>query len=434
MKLSKEVRKGAAVLFVFAFLATAFIGVGFESSAAQPPVFKTMNLSNDANTATDPSVWNVGSHVYVAWTEGSHGVFFRESPDNGTTWVPPISSAALKISSHTGTTQYPLISANGTNVYVTWSQTSGAGTFLQVWFATSTNYGQSFNPAVQLSNTNDPNGAITPVIASWGSFVVVGWTANSTSFVTSSSNGGKTWNSTYNIPGSFHEPQVAVWGTLNAYVVSDRGYAYTHDGGLTWNSVTTNTDVHAEPWVWAWGSNVYLVGEGKQGTSQIEFTHSMDNGTTFPPEVNISSSLNDVWAPMLWAYGNNVWVAYHNNPGGPKGQEYIQTSHDNGSTFSSPVSLSGPGLTVGFPFTVWSSDGQNVWVGWPQEIGTTGNWLLRVAYSTDTGNTWTSPPGLNASLNSVGQASNQNDVATGAISAFGQTVFAAYQYIPNSGV
>ena len=216
-----------------------------------------------------------GSHVYVAWTEGSHGVLFRESPNNGTTWVPALTSPALKLSTHTGVTQYPLVSANGSNVYVTWSQTSGSGSFLQVWFAASTNYGQTFSPAVRLSNTNDPSGAITPVIASWDLFVVVGWTANSTSYVTTSNNGGTTWNPIYNIPESFHEPQVAVWGTQNAYIVSDFGYAYSHDGGITWNNVTANTIVSAEPWVWAWGSNVYLVGEGKGSTSQIEYTSQL---------------------------------------------------------------------------------------------------------------------------------------------------------------
>src|SRR5579864_8428064 len=97
------------------------------------------------------------------------------SPDNGTTWVPPITSPGLKLSTATGVTQYPQMSANGSNVYVIWSQTSASNKVLQLWFAYSANNGHSFTTE-NITDISSSNQAITPAIASWGSAVVVGWT------------------------------------------------------------------------------------------------------------------------------------------------------------------------------------------------------------------------------------------------------------------
>ena len=86
----------AVLLFVISILATFSPVVVLAASA---PVFSTpVNLSNDPASAQDPIVQNVGNQVYVAWTERSGGIRFRESPNGGLTWVPPLSKPALKIS------------------------------------------------------------------------------------------------------------------------------------------------------------------------------------------------------------------------------------------------------------------------------------------------------------------------------------------------
>src|ERR1700680_3221720 len=101
--------------------------------ASNSVVFSSpLNLSNDAFSAKEPNVQNVGSHVYVAWTESSRGIFFRSSPDNGTTWSPPLGSQATKLSMKGGTAQYPLMAAVGSDVYVVWSQSNGTTVPLQV--------------------------------------------------------------------------------------------------------------------------------------------------------------------------------------------------------------------------------------------------------------------------------------------------------------
>src|SRR5579872_6175143 len=120
-------------------LSNAFGGVSvygqFQSVFGTP-----INLSNDNYNASYPWVANVGSHVYVAWTEQDHGIYFRSSLDNGTTWYPPLNALGLRISSPGGTASYPIIAANQSDVYVTWSQTVNTGGVMvqQVFVAAST--------------------------------------------------------------------------------------------------------------------------------------------------------------------------------------------------------------------------------------------------------------------------------------------------------
>src|SRR5579872_827897 len=92
-----RVRVGAiAVLFFFSVLLLTIpsiyaSGTNQSSPTQTPPV----NLSNDSINATNPAVASSGSHVYVAWSEGAGGIKFRSSPDNGTTWDPPILPVVL---------------------------------------------------------------------------------------------------------------------------------------------------------------------------------------------------------------------------------------------------------------------------------------------------------------------------------------------------
>jgi hypothetical protein len=405
----------------------------FAASAAV--AFSTpFNVSNDSAKAVTPNVFNVGAHVYVVWSEGSGGIRFRASPDGGVTWVPPTTSRALKISTGLGTG--PLISANGSNVYVVWSQKVGGVS--QVFIVTSTNFGSSFNAPVQL--TTGTSGADTAVVASWGNTVYVAYDniALTTSYVLSSTSAGAsgTWTAPFAF-GDFHEPQLAAWQN-NGYVSSNQGLATTHNNGVTW----TNDSVppfqgmnpplpptQSESWIAAYGSNVYQFYETKGTASQVNYTISHDSGNTWSREATLSKTLPDSWAPMVAAFGNSVWVADHTFPGGSKSQVYVYTSTNSGTTFSAPVSLSGSSADTSYPFTVATSDGTNVFVAWSQQ-SSSNTWIFRVAYSANGGSTWTAAPGINVSKNPSGTSAGTNsDLANGAIASFGTHCYAVYQLI-----
>ena len=111
-----------------------------------------INLSNNTGTSEAQQIATVGNNVYVTWqdnTPGNFDIFFAASTDNGQTFTNP----PLNLSSSTGDSLNPQIAAVGNNVYVTWTgEPSGGGNF-DIFFAASTDNGQTFtNPPLNLSN------------------------------------------------------------------------------------------------------------------------------------------------------------------------------------------------------------------------------------------------------------------------------------------
>ncbi len=409
------------LLMIFSTIPT----VSSYSRANQQPLFSNpVNLSNDTAKAMYPNVQSVGSHVYVAWTEQSGGIKFRESSDKGKAWNPTIT-----ISPPVGTTQYPMISANGSNVYVVWSQTVEK-TGNQLLFASSSNYGASFNSAIQISPKNSSDNYITPVIASQGINVYVAFidNQNAYSYVVASSNNGLNWTKPF-LVSTYHEPQVYAWGD-NAYVISDYGLAMTHNNGSSWTMPKIKGCCGHEPWIWGFGSNVYGVWETKN-QSKVYVIVSNNNGKSWKGPTFLTTTLRDSWTPIVGAYGNSAWVAEREYPGGSKGQVWVYTTANGGKNWSSPISLSGKGAKGSaetFPFTISSSDGKNVFVTWSQQIST-GYWVLRVSYSSNGGTSWTAPPGIDVSQNKNGEAGTETDIPTAAISSYGTHCYATWEYM-----
>ena len=161
---------GVSLITVFLLSSGIFLVVGATSPPSFNPAF---NLSNDSNSAQYPNVQSSGSSVYVVWTEKSHGIQFRSSPDEGSTWNPSLSSAPLRISPTVGgTSNYPLMAAYGSYVYVVWTQTTSTNKVSQIYFASSSDSGVAFNPAI-IVDTNPTTAASTPVIAAYGNYVYV---------------------------------------------------------------------------------------------------------------------------------------------------------------------------------------------------------------------------------------------------------------------
>ncbi|MFI5419594.1 MAG: hypothetical protein ACHQ1H_01360, partial [Nitrososphaerales archaeon] len=106
------------VIALIAFLFITPSAFAVRNSISFSP---SLNLSNDGNNARYPMIANSGNNVYVAWTEQSHGIYYRYSADGGIIWTPGLTQSATRLSSRGGTASYPVIAANGTNVYVAWT-------------------------------------------------------------------------------------------------------------------------------------------------------------------------------------------------------------------------------------------------------------------------------------------------------------------------
>lgn len=412
-----------SVITLFLISALSVFSLASASTAA-PTFVQAYNLSNDQGKAQEPDVQSSGSHVYVTWTEGSRGIFFRESPDNGTTWSPPLTSVALKLSPRGGTTQAPLITASGSDVYVVWSQTSSSGGSLQVYVVASSNFGATFTPAT-LVDPSPLTSEVTPVIASYGSTVYVAWSANGTSVVASSTNNGQTFGAPFTY-SERHEPQLAAYGSYG-YAVADGGALYvTGNNGSTWQQVNITDCCGAEPWIEASGSNVVVTWETKTNTSQVYATSSQNYGVNWTNGILLSSQIPDSWAPMLGIQGNTSIIAWRTNPGGSLSQEYVSASQNGGLTWSNATAIGIAGRDNEWPFTVSVSDG-SVFIMWSENTlkQSSNDWQSLISYSSSNGTQWSPPVSLTNSPTSG--AHTEMDLATGAISSFGTQAFAAWQ-------
>jgi len=329
----------------------------------------------------------------------------------------------VKLSLPGGTAGYPMLSAVGSDVYVLWSQNTASAKPMQIYFSASSDNGIHFSTPVVIDTTTTLS-SLTPVVASYGSNIVVGWTASVHSYIRTSLNGGGTWGSVLSL-SSNHEPQVAISGN-NVYAISDGGhFAVSHDAGSTWTMKSIGTD--SEPWIAASGSNVYAAWETKSTSSKVWVLVSNDDGNTFATKV-LTTTLPNSWNPMVAAFGSEAYVAIQEYPGVSKANIWIYVSSNSGRSWSAPVSLSGSGSILSYPFNIATSDGINVFVMWGQQVSS-GNWASRVSYSADGGTTWTTAPGINVSNNPSGAAATNNDIATGSIASDGTHGLAVWQYV-----
>ncbi len=436
--MSSKVPRAIATVACFAFL--FMLTFTNEASASSQISFASQTLlsASGAHATWGPNVQATGTHVYVAWSQ-SDAVIFRSSSNSGAagSWGGAISLSA----SGGSTTQYPLMSDNGSNVYVVWSQVVGS-TGLQIIEATSENYGASF-AIHQITSGHATDGYITPVIASWGDQVYVSYdnTTNGYAWLQESTNAGASWLK-YPVradscpgDGPCPEPQLYAWGTY-AYDVSDNGLIETSNDGATWKAVNINGNYCyvREPWIWGYGSNVYIVFEtgsnacGPDQPSNTMYTYSNNNGATWSTAVNIATTKQDTWNQQVGAYGSDAWIAVQQYPGGSKDTIWVYSSSNSGVNWSAPTKVSVGTAVSSYPFTVATSNGQDVFTAWSQQKSS-GYWVMQVAYTTN-GASWSGP--YTASSNTGGEAGNNNDVANGEIAASGSTVYVVWQYISGS--
>jgi hypothetical protein len=418
-------------LFLMSSIATSALSAQSTQSFSTP-----INLSNDSYQAHYPWVANVGNKVYVAWEEGSHGVWFRASTNGGSTW-----SSAIRLSASGGVADYPIVYALGTDVYVVWSQSVSKE--LQIFFAASTNSGTSFSPAIQLTSGTSENGFITPTIAASGSDVYIAYTGNGkNSYVVSSDNYGAagSWSAPFYYSAS-HEPQIAAEGS-NAYAIADGvGIAVTNNAGQSWTIASSSLNDGDEPWVAASGQYVYVVSQTKTNSGNIHFFYSNNYGKagswTSEPGVDISGTLTDTWEPQLTVSGNYLFVTFHDLASPIT--NYVVVSSNNGKTWSSPQVTSESYHAISWAYQIattgcgggYSCTGsaQSVYSVWAAQVNKV--WQVFVASSTNYGSSWSS---VNVSNNPSGTtAAQNNDIAPASIAANGASAFVVWQETSSSG-
>ncbi len=310
---SRVILSGSLIAILVPIALIGAINLGFFSSAASPSAnvsfSSPVNLSSDTYQAQYPWVVSSGSNVYVAWTEEAHGIYFRVSNNYGAAWTPVLTSPATRLSQTGGTTSYPVMAANGSNVYVAWTQSLTSGGNSEIFVAASDNYGVSGSfTTTELSINLTAYTSDIPYAAAYGNDVYIIWHAVATAtaaqsiWVSSSSTAGLKWTTALELDaksGQGDEPQIAAWGTY-AYATWDRNgpfFSFTSNNGLSWSnpvnlnpgSKTVPAGTTREPWVTASGPNVYVTWNDNSGY-----------GTTispapYDPYIMVSNNYGATW-------------------------------------------------------------------------------------------------------------------------------------------
>ena len=228
------------------------------------------------------------------------------------------------------------VAAIGEKVYITWA-TNKSGNW-EVMFRASNDSGRTFGEKINLSNS--PNAySIDPSVSANGENIVSVSLHDSRNgsvdtYVTTSTDGGKTFGPLVKINGTGTKPQEPL-------IIPPE-----NESPLTAGEAQENTLIASSG-----NNNIYVVSwDKKSGNWEVFFAASNDNGATFGDTINLSNS-PDAKSDRAWltAEGNNVYVSWWEMTGGNTTstggvqEPVLRVSNDNGTTFGPTLRLAADG-------------------------------------------------------------------------------------------
>ena len=259
------------------------------------PLLLTQNLGNSGI----PKLVATGNHVYLVWEDNSKGnfeIFLSKSDDSGVSFHPPV-----VVSGTSGQSGTPQIIVSGNNVYTTWMDDTSKN--YDILFSKSIDGGKSFSTPVNISKLHSDSGY--PQFTVSGNNVYVVWTQTITDlnydiFFAKSSDNGDTFDTPVNLSnnnGASGWPKIASDGNIYvSWVDSTPGrfdvlVTKSSDGGITFDHYTDVSNSKNESYdnkMSVLNNAVYLMWqEGNKGNHTIVFSKS----TTFVPEFGPFASI-----------------------------------------------------------------------------------------------------------------------------------------------
>jgi hypothetical protein len=241
--------------------------ISFIRSNDNGDTFESSASLSTSGSASRPAIAASASKVYVVWQDSSN-MIFRKSTNSGASFGSEIILGAHGVTSSTNTA--PEIMVSGNNVYVTWRQNSTG----EIYFARSTDGGDTFQTAVNLSSNS--GSSILPHMAVLGNTVVVVWRdstpGNTEIFYSASDDSGVTFGNPANISNTSANSE-----TPSLAVTSSKAY-------FVWNDSTSgNQDI----WFVSGTPSPTTV---SFDTTQYTLNDSADITVTVPSKVNSISS------------------------------------------------------------------------------------------------------------------------------------------------
>lgn len=348
-----------------------------------------------------PEIIRNGNYVYIAWEDYRNGagsdIYFNRSTDNGQTWelraVGPLDNTDVP---GLNNSQMLELSNSGNFVYCVWHDYRSPGGFVDIYFASSFDYGQTWKADQHMDGSATAT-SMYPSIASSGTYVYLAWQDNRSGsddiYFMRSTDNGAVWGTPIRIDlgdgagaNMSRYPRLAcqgsyvycMWldmrtgGTYHPY------FNYSTDNGVTWQANSAKLSQGTGSWcqlplrggLECTGNYVYACwGEDRSvmGVSEIFFNRSTNNGVSWGTDVRVSDSTTlTCFNPSLDIQGSYVYIGWEDYRLSGFSEVFFDYSTDNGATWQSPdIGPLDPG-GVAFPsmFPQIKSEGSYVYATW----------------------------------------------------------------------
>lgn len=325
------------------------------------PVMPVVGMQGEIGT---PHVAATGGAVHLVWsveveTDGDDesDVFYRRSDDAGDSF-----GGVEQLSGNSGAASESDLALEGSSLHIVWEDGfAPAGEADEVMALRSTDGGQSFSEAVNVSGTADRHDT-DPDVAVEGPLVVVTYEIaiddfNKDVVVQRSGDGGETWSTAANLSDDDQhsaEPAAAIGDGIIHVAFESRGseateaddrlaYVRSTDGGVTFSEpVVLPEGAERRPALAVNGATVHLFGCSRSdpARSQLYVYRSDDGGATFGPAVALTDTPGECHKPSADAHGDGVVVAWEETAPGEESNIWVVSSQDGGQTFGSAVDVS----------------------------------------------------------------------------------------------
>ena len=234
----------------------------------------------------------------------------------------PTLRPALRMSTNTYASQFPVLAASDSYLYVAWSDSSPvakSGGQPEVWLRVSSNSGASFGSAIRISTNT--GASVSPSVAASGSYVYVAWSDNT--------------------PVSGSGSDYEVWMCTRS-----------NNGGRFGSAIriSVNTGWSGQPSVAASGNYVYVAWSDSTpvtasgGMREVWMRVSSNNGRSFGPAIRITKNSGESLAPSVAAAGSYVYVAWQDDTpvtgSGSAPEIWMRVSSNYGASLGPAVRIS----------------------------------------------------------------------------------------------
>ena len=327
------------------------LGLFFLAQIAQADWSTAKRLTWTSGASESPAIAiDSSDKLQVVWFDyapGNWEIYYKRSTDGGATW-----SAVKRLTWTSGDSFAPAVAVDSSNsIHVVWYDNTPG--HYEIYYRRSPDGGTTWGTVKRLTWTSGDS--IFPAIAIDGNGTIhVVWDANTSEtdeiYYRKSPNGGTTWSTAQRLTwtsGSSTTPAIAVdsGNTIQVVWGDDTSgnpefyYKKSADGGAAWSPAqrltwTSGKSYDAAITIDSGGALLVVWSDDTPGNYEIYYKRSTDGGITWGAAKKLTSTSLESILPAIAIDSSNaihvVWEDY--TPGNP--ELYYKRSADGGATWS----------------------------------------------------------------------------------------------------